>query len=108
MLAAHFCKGFVGALYDPLAADIDPRAGRHLPEHHEAFAVQFAKVFPGRPCRYEVGVGDQHTRGVFVCAKHADRFAGLHEQVSSLSSSFNLATMASKQSQLRAALPMPP
>ena len=80
VLAAHLDEGLVGALHDALAADVDPRAGRHLAVHHQALAIELVEVLPGRPVRHQVGVGDQHARRVGVGAEHADRLAGLHQQ----------------------------
>ncbi len=80
VLAAGFDEGLVGALHDALAADVDPRAGRHLAVHHQALAIELVEVRPGRPVRHEVGVGDQHARRVGVRAEDADGLAGLHEQ----------------------------
>src|SRR5690606_11555478 len=69
-----------GTLHDALAADVDPAAGRHLAVHHQALAVEFVEVFPGRPVRHQVGVGDQHARRVGVGGEHAHRLARLHQQ----------------------------
>lgn len=80
MLAASLDEGFVGALDDALAADVDPRTGGHLAVHRQALGVQFVEVFPGRPVRHQVGVGDQHPRRVGVGLEHADRLAGLYQQ----------------------------
>ena len=80
MLATGFNEGFVGALDDALAADVDPAAGSHLAVHSQALGIQFVEVFPTGPVRNQVGVGDQHARGVAMGLEHADRFAGLHQQ----------------------------
>ena len=80
VLARHLDEGLVGALHDALAADVDPRARRHLAEHHQALAVELVEMLPGRPVRHEVGVGDQHARRVGVGAEDADRLARLHQQ----------------------------
>ena len=80
MLASHLDEGFVSALHDALRADIDPRARGHLAVHHQALAVEFVEMIPGRPMRHQVGVGDQHARGVDVGAEHAHRLARLHQQ----------------------------
>src|SRR5471030_3009778 len=80
VLATGFDEGFVGALNDALAADVDPAAGGHLAVHGQAFGVEFVEVFPARPVWHQVGVGDQHARGVTVGLEHADRLAGLHQQ----------------------------
>ena len=77
---AHLDEGFVGALNDALAADIDPRAGRHLAVHHQALAIEFVEMLPGRPVRHQVGVGDQHARRIGVGPEDADRLARLDEQ----------------------------
>ena len=37
-------------------------------------------MVPGAPVRHEVGVGDQHARGILVGAEDADGLAGLHQQ----------------------------
>ena len=58
MLASHFDKGFVGALHDALAADVDPRSGRHLAVHHETFFIELAEVIPVRPCGYKIRIRD--------------------------------------------------
>ena len=80
VLAAGFDEGLVGALDDALAADVDPAAGGHLAVHDQALAVQLVEVFPGRPLRHQVGVGDQDARRVGVGLEHADRLARLHQQ----------------------------
>ena len=80
MPAAHLNKRFVSALHNPLAADVDPRSGRHLPEHHQTGPVEFTKVFPVRPRRHQVRIGDQHPGRVLVRLEHADRLAGLHQE----------------------------
>ena len=77
---AHLDEGLVGALHDALAADVDPRARRHLPEHHQALAVELVEVLERGPVRHDVGVGDQHARRVGVRAEDADRLARLHQQ----------------------------
>ncbi len=80
VLAAHFGEGLVGALDDALAADVDPRSGRHLAVHHQALAIEFVELLPGRPFGDEVGVGEEHARRILVGAEHADRLARLDEQ----------------------------
>ena len=80
MRARAGAEGLVGALHDALRADVDPRARRHLPVHHEALAVELVEVLPGRPVRHEVRVRDQHARRIHVRAEDADRLARLHQQ----------------------------
>ena len=52
----------VGALEDPLRADVDPRPGRHLTEHRQPLRLEPAELVPGRPARHEQRVRDQHAR----------------------------------------------
>ncbi len=80
MLAAHFDEGLVGALHDTLCADIDPRTGRHLAVHHQAFAIEFVEMLPIGPVRHQVGIGQQDARGVLVRLEYADRLARLDQQ----------------------------
>ncbi len=80
MLTTGFDEGFIGALHNPLAANVDPATRGHLAIHRQPFGIQFVKVFPGRPVWDQVGVGNQNARRVFVGFKHADRLAGLHQQ----------------------------
>ena len=77
--AGDLGEALVGALEDPLGADVDPRAGRHLPVHRQAGGLEAAELVPRRPVGHEVGVGDQHPRRPLVGAEHADRLARLHE-----------------------------
>ena len=70
----------VGALQDPLRADVDPRARGHLPVHGQAELLEPAELGPGRPVADEVRVGDQHARRPLVRPQHADRLARLDQQ----------------------------
>ena len=49
--AGDLGEALVGALQDPLGADVDPRAGGHLPVHREAERLEAAELVPGRPLR---------------------------------------------------------
>ena len=80
VLPGAFGKGLVGTLENPLGADVDPRARRHLAEHGETQGLEPAELLPGSPARDQVGVGDQYSRRFLVGAEYADRLAGLHEQ----------------------------
>ena len=80
VLPAELHESLVGALHDALAADIDPRAGRHLAVHGEAFPVERVEMLPGCPVRHEVGIGEEHARRVGVGLEHADRLAGLDQE----------------------------
>src|SRR5690606_19916260 len=66
--------------YDARRADVDPRTGRHLAVHHQALPIELVEVLPGGPVRHQVGVGDQHARGVGMGGEDADRLAGLDQQ----------------------------
>ena len=80
VLTAHFDERLVRALHDALAADVDPRARRHLAEHHQAAAIEFVEVLPRRPVRHEIRIREQHARRIGVRAEHADRLARLDQQ----------------------------
>ncbi len=68
------------ALQDALGADVDPRAGGHLPVHRQPEVLEPPELLPVRPVADEVGVRDQHPRRPLVGAHHADRLAALDEQ----------------------------
>ena len=80
MLPAHLDEGFVGALNDALAADIDPRTGRHLAEHHQTLPVEVVEFLERGPVRHDVGIRDQHAGRVGMSAKDADRLARLDQK----------------------------
>src|SRR5690606_9114499 len=48
-LAAHLADGLVGALPDAPAAEVAPRACRHLAVHHPALGIELVEVLPGGP-----------------------------------------------------------
>ena len=73
-------EGLVGALHDALGADVDPRAGGHLPVHREALGLEAPERVPVGPLGHEVRVRDQDARREVVRAEDADRLARLHEQ----------------------------
>ena len=73
-------EALVGALHDPLAADVDPRAGGHLAVHRQPERLEPAELVPGGPLADQVRVRDQHARRPLVRAEHAHRLAGLDEQ----------------------------
>ena len=73
-------KGLKRSLDDSLRADVDPRAGRHLPVHHQPGAFQFVELLPVGPVADKVGVGDQHARRVVVRFEDPHGLAGLHQQ----------------------------
>jgi hypothetical protein len=79
-LARERGERLVRALQDPLGPDVDPGPGGHLAVHHQPGRIELAERVPRGPLRHEVGVRDQHARGVRVGLEHADRLAGLHEQ----------------------------
>jgi hypothetical protein len=69
----------IGALQDPLGADVDPRPGRHLAVHRQAQRLEPAELRPVGPVGDEVGVRDQHPRSPLVRPHDADRPTGLDE-----------------------------
>ena len=73
-------EGLVGALHDPLAADIDPGSGRHLAVHHEPLAIELMEMVPARPGRHQVRVRDQHARRIGMRPEDAHRLPRLHQQ----------------------------
>ena len=101
-------EALVGALQDPLGADVDPRPGRHLAVHREAERLEPAELLPVRPLRHEVGVGEQDPRRPLVGAEHADRLARLDEHRLVVGERPQRATIASNASHERAARPVPP
>ena len=70
----------VGALQDPLGADVDPGAGRHLAIHRQPHRFVSPEMLPVAPLGHEQRVGDEDARRVRVRPEHADRFPGLDEQ----------------------------
>ena len=79
LTAGDLGETLVGALEDPLGADVDPRPRCHLPVHREAEVFEAAELIPVGPVGHEVGVGDEHPGRPLVRLQHADRFARLHE-----------------------------
>ena len=73
-------ESLVGALEDPLRADVDPRPRGHLPVHRQTRGLELAELLPRRPFRHEERVRDEHARRPLVRTEHADRFSGLHQQ----------------------------
>jgi len=80
MPAAHLGKRLVRPLHDPLRADVDPRASRHLAVHHQPFAVELVEMLPRRPMRDEVRVRQHDARRVGMRVKDPDRFPRLDRQ----------------------------
>ena len=66
---------FIGALENPLGADVDPRPGRHLAVHDQPTPFQIAEHVPGREPADQVGVGNEHARRVGMRRENRDRFA---------------------------------
>ena len=68
VLSCDRAKRLVCALDNSLRADVDPRAGGHLPVHHQPSAFERAEVLPGalqRPTRLLFAIS---TRGADSCA----------------------------------------
>ncbi len=73
------CERLERSLDDALAADVDPRARRHLAVHGQAEALEAAELVARRPGRNEHRVRDQDARGLLVRLEHADRLARLNQ-----------------------------
>ncbi len=80
MLASRGGERLVGALKDPLRADVDPGAGGHLAVHHQALALQIPKMIPRGPAAHQVGVGDEHSGRIAVRTEDADGLAALYQE----------------------------
>ena len=78
--AGDLGEALVGALEDPLGADVDPGAGGHLPVHGEAEVLEAPELVPGGPVGDQVGVGDEDPGRPLVRAHDADGLARLDEQ----------------------------
>src|SRR5699024_10090717 len=78
--AGNSGKRFKGALQNALRTDVDPRAGGHLPVHHEPLSFEFAKLGPRRPISDKVGVCEEDSGSPLVRAEHSDGFTRLHKQ----------------------------
>ena len=108
MRASGSGEGFVSALHDSLARDVDPGTGGHLAIHGEPELFQALELIEVRPMSDQVRIRDQYARS-FGCVRKMP--TGLPDCTSSVSSFSRLCsdrTMAWKHSQLRAALPVPP
>ena len=80
MLTSRLHKGFIGALHNALCSNINPGPGRHLTIHGQPLFIEFVKMVPCGPMGHQIGIGNQHARGVFVSFKHAHRFSRLHQK----------------------------
>ena len=79
VLLAHGGERLIGALQDPLRADVDPRPGGHLAVHRETEMLEPAELLPGGPVPDEVGVGDEDARRPLVRGEDANRPPALDE-----------------------------
>src|SRR2546430_2598932 len=73
-------EGLIGALENPLRADVDPRPGGHLSVHRQPGILEPAEFVPGRPARDDERVRDEHARRPLMRAEDTHGLAGLHEQ----------------------------
>ena len=80
MFVSQRRKRFKRTLNDSLRTDVNPRTSGHLPVHRQAEFFVAMEFVPVRPMAYEIGIGDEYARRVFVSAKDAYGFAGLHQQ----------------------------
>ena len=80
VLAARGHERLVGALEDPLGADVLPRARRHAREHREPGVDQLLPAGHAAPAADDVAVRDHGDRREAVGREEADRLAGLDDQ----------------------------
>ena len=73
-------KSFKRTLHDPLAADVNPRAGRHLSVHRQSHPLETIELGIVVPLPDKIGVGDQDARCFIVGPKFADRLSRLNEK----------------------------
>ncbi len=80
MPASNRGESLIGSLDDPLAADVDPTARRHLAVHHQAEGFQTAELFPIGPMPDQIGICDQDAGRVLVSLEDAGRLSRLHQK----------------------------
>ena len=80
VLAAQFCKSFVGSLNDALGADVNPTPCGHLAVHHQPFGGKLIKVLLRGPVGHEIAVGDHDAGRIGGGFDDADGLARLHEE----------------------------
>ena len=108
-LRASFGEGFVGALHDSLAADVDPGAGGHLAVHHQALSFELVEIPPswtsGPPGWRWRSAPAAPGCGCAKCPPACPIGSAASHRFRAISSA---RTMAWKQGQSRAAFPVPP
>jgi hypothetical protein len=107
-LASSLGKRLIGALHDTLRADVNPGTSGHLAIHCQAHGFQATKFVPCPPVGNEVGIGDESPRCAWVGMDDAHGLTGLYKERLVIFETPQRAQIASKHSQLRAALPEPP
>src|SRR5439155_3566077 len=80
MFTARRCKSFKRSLHNPLAADVNPRTGSHLPVHCQPHSFEAIKLDVIIPLSDQVRIGNEDARRFLVCPKFPHRLARLHEK----------------------------
>src|SRR5437588_6455284 len=80
MLSTRSGKSFICSLHNSLAADVDPRAGCHLPVHRQAHSLEAIELRVVVPLADKICVRDEDAWCFIVCPEFAHRFARLDEQ----------------------------
>src|SRR4029079_8180826 len=80
MTSRKLGERLVGALKNPLCADIDPTARGHLTVHRQTAVLEIAERVPVCPGGDEQCVGNQYARRPGMGAKHGDRLSRLHDE----------------------------
>src|SRR5579884_697788 len=75
MLPSGGCEGFIRALHNALAADVNPGTGGHLAVHGQPQFFETVKLIPIRPPADEVSICNQNARRFAVGADNSNRFA---------------------------------
>ena len=73
-------KSFKRTLHDPLAADVNPRTGRHLSVHRQSHPLEPIELGIVIPLADEIGVGDQDARCFIMGSEFADRLSRLNQK----------------------------
>ena len=73
-------KRLVGALQNPLCANVNPRSRRHLPVHDEPELLETTKFVPVGKTSHEVRICNQNPRRIGMCTYATNRFARLNKK----------------------------
>src|ERR671922_2150095 len=80
MLSRDSAECLVRPLKDSLRADVDPRAGGHLPVHHQSRTLELSELLPRCPSTHEIAVRDEHAWRPRMRSEDRDRLATLNEE----------------------------